>query len=152
MGGVAIPAAQLSASEAAALELALANSANACVNLVIVDSAVSDVSGHVEACVTVGAVTSTSVTLDGVAIPFGAGSTIDSRITQGATLSVRVEANGSAVTFTAVTLAGCAPLAAALPNTSVDAGAPISVLLTGLGTLHLLGAVALTARRRQSAT
>ena len=152
VGGVAIPAAQLSASEAAALELALANSVNACVNLVVVDSAVTDVSGYVEACVTVGAVTTTSVTLDGVAVPFGAGSTIAAQIRQGATLSVRVEANGAAVTFSAVTLAGCAPLAAALPNTSVDAGAPISTLLAALGTLHLLGAVALTARRRRTAT
>jgi CHRD domain len=150
VGGVAIPAAQLSASEAAALELAVANSVNACVNLVVVDSVVTDVSGHVEACVTVGAVGATSVTLDGVVIPFGAGSTIAAQIRQGATLSVRVEVNGAAVTFSAVTLAGCAPTAAALPNTSVDSATPISVLLTGLGTLQVLGAVALTARRRRA--
>ena len=150
VGGFAIPAAELSASEAAALELALANNVNACVNFVVVDSAITDVSGHVEACVTVGAVTTTSVTLDGVAVPFGAGTTIAAQIRQGATLSVRVEVNEAAVTFSAVTLAGCAPTAAALPNTSVDAGTPISGLLTGLGTLQLLGALALAARRRRS--
>lgn len=154
VGGFAIPAAQLSASEAAMLELAVVNATNACANLVIVDSVVTDVSGHVEACVTVGAVTSTSVTLDGVTIPFGTGTTIAAQVVQGATLAVRVEANGSAVTFAATTLAGCtasAPAASLLPDTSVDAGAPISALLTVLGTLHALGAMALTARRRRTA-
>lgn len=155
VGGFAIPAAQLSASEAAMLELALLNATNPCANLVIVDSAVTDVSGHVDACVTVGAVTSTSVTLDGIAIPFGAGSTIAAQVLQGATLAVRVEVNGAAVTFSATTLAGCtasAPAASLLPNTSVDAGTPVSALLTGLATLQLLGALALTARRRQRGT
>lgn len=154
VGGFSIPAAQLSTSEAATLELALLNGVIACANLVIVDSVVTDVSGHVVACVTVGAVTSTSVTLDGIAIPFGSGSTIGTQIQQGATLAVRVEVNGAAVTFSATTLAGCTPVAppaSALPDTSVDAGAPVSALLTGLGTLQLLGALALTARRRRRA-
>jgi len=155
VGGFAIPAAQLSASEAATLELALLNGVIACANLVIVDSAVTDASGHAVACVTVGAVTSTSVTLDGIAIPFGAGSTIAAQVVQGATLAIRVEVNGAAVTFSATTLAGCtasAPAASLLPNTSVDAGTPVPALLTGLGTLHLLGALALTARRRRRGT
>lgn len=129
----------------------MTNQANACVNLVIVDSAVTDVSGYVEVCATVGAVTTTSVTLDGVAIPFGAGSTVAAQATQGATLSVRVEVNGAAVTFSAVTLSGCAPSAAALPNTSVEAAAPATAVLIAIGMVFLLGAVSLTARRGRSA-
>lgn len=151
VGGFAIPAAQPSASEAATLELALVNATNACVNLVIVDSAVTDVSGYVEVCVSVGAVTATSVTLDGIAIPFGTGSTIAAGVTQGAILSVRVEVNGAAVTFSAITLTGCAPLAPALPDTTVDTDTGGSALLIGLGLAGLLGAVSLSDRRRRSA-
>lgn len=154
VGGFAIPAAQLSASETATLELALLNATNACVNLVIVDSAVTDVSGHVIACVTVGAVTSTSVTLDGIAIPFGSGSTIAAEVREGATVAVRVEVNGAAVTFTATTLAGCvasAPSAGLLPDTSVDAGTPASALPIGIGMLFVLGGATVVARRERSA-
>lgn len=151
VGGLAIPAAELSASETAALELALLNATNACVNLVIVDSTVTDVSGYVEVCVTVGAVTNASVTLDGVVVPFGTGTTIAQQIREGATLSVRVEVNEAAVTFSAITLSGCATRAAALPNTSVDGGTPASAVLIGIGMLFVLGGATLVVRRERSA-
>ena len=51
----------------------------------------------------------------------------------------------------AITLTGCAPLAPALPDTSVDTDTGGSALLIGLGLVGLLGAVSISARRRQSA-
>lgn len=150
VGGLAIPATQLSASETAALELALVNRANACVNLVIVDTVITSVSGHVDVCVTVGARSATSITLDGVAIPLGTGSTVPAAVTTGTTLAVRVAVSDGVVTITTTTLSGCTtvtPSAAALPDTSVEAGAPAPALLIGIGVVYLLGAVTLLARR-----
>lgn len=150
VAGVTLPAGQLSASEAAALELALTNQTNACVNLVIADSVVTSVSGQVDVCVTVGARTATSIVLDGVTIPLGTGSSVAAGVTQGATLSLRVAVNDGAVTITTITLSGCAaPAAPVLPNTRVDAGSPASALLAALGALYLLagGLMVLLPRR-----
>jgi hypothetical protein len=152
IGGVAIPAAQLSAAEAAALELALTNQTNACLTLVIVDSALTSVAGYVDVCATVGAVSTTSVTLDGVAIPIGAGSNVSTDIRQGMTLTLRVNVDDTAVTITGTTLTGCtAPSAGALPDTSVAASAPASALVIGFGMVFLLGGILLIRRERSPA-
>ena len=152
VGGVAIPAAQLSAAETAALEVALTNQTNACLTLVIADSALTSVAGYVDICATVGAVSATSVTLDGVAIPIGAGSNVSTDIRQGMTLTLRVNVDDTAVTITGTTLTGCtAPSAGALPDTSVGASAPAGALAVGLGMVFLLGGMTLLLRRERSA-
>lgn len=150
VGGVAIPAAQLSAAEAAALELALTNQTNACLTLVVADSVLTSVAGYVDVCATVGAVSTTSVTLDGVAIPIGAGSNVSTDIRQGMTLTLRVNVDDTAVTITGTTLTGCtAPSAGALPDTSVRADAP-GGLAGALGMVLFFGAMALVIRRGRS--
>lgn len=163
VAGLAIPAAQLSAAERAALELAIVNNVNACVDLVIVDSQITSATARVDACVTVGAVTATSVTLDGVAIPIEANATVADEIEAGATLGVRVaiDATTGAVTLSAVTLEGCvasgvggegggaAPSADKLPNASVPADGGTAPAFVGLALLGLAGSLAMAARRRE---
>jgi len=83
--------------------------------------------------------------------PLGAGSDVSAGVTQGATLTLRVNVNDGAVTITGTTLSGCAPSAGALPDTSVDAGTPASALLIAIGMLFLLGGAILVARRERSA-
>ena len=155
VAGLAIPASQLSASEAAALELAITNTANACVDLVVVDTQITSATARVDVCVTVGAVTATSVTLDGVAIPLTTGSTVSSEVRQGATLAVRVAINATtgAVTISPVILAGCTVTGVAgggarLTDTAVDVPSTADTALVGLGVLALAGA-AFVARRRE---
>ena len=154
VAGLAIPSAQLSASEAAALELAIANNANACVDLVIVDSQITAATARVDACVTVGAVSATSVTLDGVVIPLPTGSTVSSEIRTGATLGVRVAINATtgAVTVSVITFGGCTVAAAQLPNTSVGGHGATAPAVLALGMLALASALALVPRRREDVT
>jgi LPXTG-motif cell wall-anchored protein len=153
--GVTIDAAQLSAAELAALQLAIANNANACVDLEIVDTTVVSATVRVDVCVTASAVSATSVTLDGVAIPLGEGADVAAEVRAGATLgiSLTVDATTGAVIIARITLEGCTESdeqggggAAPLPDTST--GAPTSAL-TAVGLLALAGAGMAAARRRE---
>jgi hypothetical protein len=155
VGGLVIPATALSAAAAAALDLAITNDAVACVDVAIVNSVVTSATATVDVCVTVGTVSTTSVTLDGVAVPLAAGSNVTGDIRAGATLGLRISVNATtgAVTATTVTLAGCTASGTAgagqtrLPDTSVTGSetAPVFVLI---GMLGVAGAVALASRRR----
>ena len=149
VAGLPILAAQLSAAEAAALQLALANNTNACVDLVIVDSVITSATARVDACVTVSALTSTSVTLDGVALPLGTGATVAPEVRAGATLGVRLTINATtgAVTLARIAITGCtesgtaaAGGGGALPDTTTDMAADQTPLLVFAGMLASLGA------------
>lgn len=154
VGGVSIPAAQLSAAEAAALQLAIANNVNACVDLVVADTVVTSATVRVDACVTVSARSTTGITLDSVAIPLAAGATVAPEARVNATLGVRVsiDATTGAVTVARIALAGCtesgtaAAGAAQLPDTSVRSQAPLLVAAVLLSAVA--GAGFVVARRR----